>query len=292
MTNIRLSRGLCTVVGDLISLTGTHPTLDALFRSAGVPGDPPNLAHHSKWKEWLFRAGQDPDTDSLTVLGNVLEESMDIPPSNTEFLETWKQKRALVVDALQANGLSYFRGGRVLSDGADVGGQSTISAVKDKGIKPTSIAELLKVVVKGLPRAMQPLTHRRKGAISLSFKSEYDIQDLLHSQLRPWIADVRAEEFTPSYAGSSTRMDFLLPEYNLVIETKLVRDKLHGKKLGDELIIDIDHYRAHPDCLVLWCVIYDPDHNLANPSGLVRDLEGSSHNEKGSLETKILIIQP
>ena len=72
--------------------------------------------------------------------------------------------------------------------------------------------------------------------------------------LRPWISDIRPEEFTPSYAGSSTRMDLLLPAHGLVIETKIIRDRVHAKRVGDELIIDIDHYRKHPDCRRLWCV--------------------------------------
>jgi hypothetical protein len=132
------------------------------------------------------------------------------------------------------------------------------------------VEELLQVIIRGLPRANHPLAHRRKGAQSLSFDREYDIQDLLHSHLRPWIVDIRAEEFTPSYAGSSTRMDFLLPTHKLVIETKLVRDKAHASRIGDELIMDIEHYRRHPGCDRLWCVVYDPDLLIINPSGIVR----------------------
>src|SRR5208337_5678311 len=101
--------------------------------------------------------------------------------------------------------------------------------------KPSNISELLDVLVKGLRRAMHPLTHRRKGAQSLTFSNEYDVQDLLHALLRPWVADIRPEEFTPSYAGSSTRMDFLLPAHRLVLELKFVRDRGHASKIGDEL---------------------------------------------------------
>lgn len=71
---------------------------------------------------------------------------------------------------------------------------------------------------------MHPLTHRRKGFQPLSFGNEYDVQDLLHAMLRPWINDIRPEEFTPSYAGLSTRMDFLFPAHALVIG-----DRVHGK---------------------------------------------------------------
>ena len=68
MSNVRLSRSLCAVVGSVLAGTGSHTTLDALFKSAGAPGAPPDLAHYSKWKEWLFRAGQDSSVDSLAVL--------------------------------------------------------------------------------------------------------------------------------------------------------------------------------------------------------------------------------
>ncbi|MBN4077256.1 hypothetical protein JYT48_03210, partial [Mariprofundus ferrooxydans] len=150
------------------------------------------------------------------------------------------------------------------------------SPSNSEGSKPSSIEEVLSIIVRGLPRAMQPLVHRRKNVQALSFATEYDIQDLLHSQLRPWIADIHPEEFTPSYAGSNTRMDFLLPAHNLVIETKRVRDKHHAKKVGDELIIDIEHYRRHPNSDHLWCVIYDPELYISNPSGMISDLEGNN----------------
>jgi hypothetical protein len=137
---------------------------------------------------------------------------------------------------------------------------------------------------------MHPLTHRRKGAQVLTFHSEYDIQDLLHAMLRPWIADIRPEEFTPSYAGSSTRMDFLFPEYSLVIETKLVRDSAHAKKVGNELIIDIEHYRKHPSCKTLWCVVYDPNHYITNTQGLRSDLEGERSMSDGKVSVRVFVF--
>ncbi len=108
--------------------------------------------------------------------------------------------------------------------------------------------------------------------------------------LRPWITDIRPEEYTPSYAGSSTRMDFLLPDHNLVLEVKRVRDKHHGRKIGDELIIDIEHYRRHEKCQTLWCVIYDPQHLLANPAGLTTDLEGLRSTPDGNVQVKVFIF--
>ena len=112
----------------------------------------------------------------------------------------------------------------------------------------------------------------------------------MHSQLRPWIADIRPEEFTPSYAGSSTRMDFLLPTYKLVVETKRIRDKSHASKVGDELIIDIEHYRRHADCDHLWCVIYDPLLLIQNPRGVVDDIEGTRATGDGSVQVRVFVF--
>lgn len=61
---------------------------------------------------------------------------------------------------------------------------------------------------------------RRENRSTLEITDEYDVQDLLHSLLRLYFDDVRPEEWAPSYAGSSSRMDFLLKEIKIVIEVK------------------------------------------------------------------------
>lgn len=229
--------------------------------------------------------------DSLTVLGNVIEEFMDIgPKAGTDGFQEWKTNRERVVAVLEENGFRYYRGGRVLPTG-QTPEQTAVAPFSSRGpTKPTDINELLLVLLKGLRRAMHPLTNRRKGAQALSFSTEYDVQDLLHALLRPWVLDIRPEEFTPSYAGSSTRMDFLLPAHRLVIELKFVREGSDSKKIGDQLIIDTDHYRRHPDCDSLWCVVFDPNHLLLNAEGLKKDLEGSRSAKDGTVHVRLLVL--
>lgn len=151
---MRLSRALCTVVGEV--LPGSHATLDTLFINSGASGEPPDLAHHSKWKEWLFRAGQDPTVDSLAVLGNVLEEFMDLAPTEgTPEYDDWKEKRERVERALEENGLRYYRFGRVLpqGDGQPLESLDTAAARQPGPTKPERVEELLEVMVRGLRRA-------------------------------------------------------------------------------------------------------------------------------------------
>lgn len=130
------------------------------------------------------------------------------------------------------------------------------------------------------------ITRRYAKRDTLQIKDEYDVQDLLRGLLRIHFSDVREEERTPSYAGGSTRIDFLLKQEQIAIETKMTREGLTARKLGDELIVDIAHYQKHPDCKTLYCFVYDPDDRLLNPRGLEIDL--TRKHEK--LDVKVFIM--
>ncbi|MBE6845182.1 MAG: hypothetical protein E7508_05625 [Ruminococcus sp.] len=125
--------------------------------------------------------------------------------------------------------------------------------------------------------AMQ-LKQRHKKRRTLEINDEYDVQDLLHALLKIDFDDIRAEEWTPSYAGGSVRMDFLLKDVDVVIEVKMTRSSMTAKTLGEELIIDIEKYQNHPYCKKLFCFVYDPEMRIGNPIGLKNDLE-SKHEE-------------
>ena len=51
--------------------------------------------------------------------------------------------------------------------------------------------------------------------------------------------DIRPEEWTPSYAGSSARMDFLLKKEQIVLEIKKTRKGLVAKEAGEQLIVEL-----------------------------------------------------
>ncbi len=293
MSDIRIPAAVCVEIANLYSGL-SHSKVNALFQAAGVPGPPPDLGLDLKLKTWIRIAGDNPAVDSLAIIGRLIEEFMDVEPfEDARAFENWTIHRERVVRILEENGFRYFRGGRVLpSDQAPVPTRlenpMQPPVPSDPG-KPNTFYGVIETVIKGLPRAMHPLVQRRKGAQALSFAMESDLQDLLHSLLRPWIRDIRAEEYTPSYAGSSTRIDFVLPQYKLGLELKIVRDVTHAKKVGEELIIDIEHYREHKDCETLWCVVYDPQHHLKNPASL-SDLEGKNTSPRGEIEVRMFVL--
>jgi len=126
---------------------------------------------------------------------------------------------------------------------------------------------------------------RHDNRTSLEIGDEYDVQDLLHVFLKLDFDDIRPEECTPSYAGSASRVDFLLKQEKIVIEVKKTRKGLGAREVGEQLIVDIQRYQAHPDCQTLICFVYDPDDHIVNPHGLEADLSGS----KWEIEVRVII---
>lgn len=116
------------------------------------------------------------------------------------------------------------------------------------------------------------LQRRHDKRDTIKINDEYDVQDLYHALLRVFFADVRPEEWTPSYAGAASRIDFLLPEHGLAIEIKHARPSMTKKSLGDELTVDVARYASHPDVRHLVCLVFDEQGHIENPRGLEREL--------------------
>jgi DpnII restriction endonuclease len=123
---------------------------------------------------------------------------------------------------------------------------------------------------------VRQLRTRHSGRPTLDVEDEYDVQDLLHAILRIHFTDIRPEEWTPSYGGNSSRMDFLLKPERIVIEVKMTRRSMSDKDLVDQLIVDRGRYENHPDCEQLVCFVYDPDGRIGNPVAIISDLEATT----------------
>jgi hypothetical protein len=132
--------------------------------------------------------------------------------------------------------------------------------------------DLVKLILRRFHIVARQLARRYDNRETLEIGDEYDVQDLLHALLRLYFDDVRPEEWTPSYAGGSSRMDFLLKNEKLIVEAKMTRASLTEKQIGEQLIVDAARYSSHPDCTILVCFIYDREAHLKNPRGLEADL--------------------
>lgn len=136
----------------------------------------------------------------------------------------------------------------------------------------TKIYDGLNTIIRRFHSVAMQLRKRHNDRSTLKVNDEYDVQDLFSALLKLYFNDVRHEEWLPSYAGSSSRSDFLLPEIATIIEIKKTRQSMSDKVLGEQLLIDIANYKKHPQCKTLLCFVYDPEGRIANPRGLESDL--------------------
>jgi hypothetical protein len=184
-------------------------------------------------------------------------------------------------DARQQILRQLFRQGWHLQDDRLVVGRpgdmelATISAATPADTTMQSI-RTLEGLFRRFRKGARLLLERHRDRPAVHIRDEYDLQDYLHSVLAMLFDDVRPEEHSSSRAGAAARLDFLLKHEQIAIETKMTRKGVSSKAIGEELIVDIERYRAHPDCKGLAALVYDPEQLIANPRGFERDLNSDS----------------
>lgn len=159
-----------------------------------------------------------------------------------------------------------------------------ISILKAFNIYPpvpqkTDIQPLLEDIFVNFNRFDISIRRRYGNRETIKINDEHDLQNALHSILKLFINDIRPEDYVPSYAGGNSRVDFLLPEHGLIIETKMTNSSLRDKQVGEQLIIDFERYKNTKGYKHLICFVYDKDANIINPTGLINDLERLSSSE-------------
>lgn len=91
--------------------------------------------------------------------------------------------------------------------GHNTGGEVEVDAVR-----------LVRRLCDRFPLVVRELGRRHEGRTPLKIADEYDVQDLFRALLALDFDDVRAEEVTPSYAGKSGQIDFLIKGDSIGIE--------------------------------------------------------------------------
>lgn len=165
---------------------------------------------------------------------------------------------------------------------------NTTPSTTSTSINSTTPVQKLEALLRRFHRVAHQLTQRHENRQTLIIENEYDVQDLLHALLLVLFDDIRPEDPVPNRAGKASRIDFLLKKEKIVIEAKMTSETLRDAKIGEQLIIDINRYQAHPDCQTLICFVYDPGHHLKNPEALENDLS----SKQNDLTVKVIIYSP
>jgi hypothetical protein len=133
--------------------------------------------------------------------------------------------------------------------------------------------EALADAFRRFPRYLAALHDSGNGALStLSVENEKDLQGVVLAILRLMYDDVRPEDYISQHGGSRTRVDFFVADTGVMVETKMTRDSLRDKEVGNELLEDFGRYPSHPKCTGIFAFVYDPKKLLKNPVALQNDL--------------------
>ena len=141
------------------------------------------------------------------------------------------------------------------------------------------IAGIITQICSNFPKFDRSIQNRYSHRPTITVNDEYDLQNALEAILRLFVDDIRPEDYVPSYAGGRSRVDFHLPKQGIIIETKMTNANLLDKDVGDQLIIDYQHYKSLGNCNHLICYVYDKSSLLRNPHALISDLEQMSDSE-------------
>ncbi len=125
-------------VSPMLADAYTHAQLNALFMSAGYPGDAPEGNKIEKCRNWLRRANNESD-DALTMFGRLIAEFMDSENTLWGTGSDGVDNRERIRAALAREGLSYSRGGYI--HGASLSGpsKSLVERIKAEGVQAIEI---------------------------------------------------------------------------------------------------------------------------------------------------------
>lgn len=200
----------------------------------------------------------------LTSLALLIPDraAVDVTVAEQEIIRRVLSSAVPARDAAEAAGL-YI----VLKRGID---RLALESMSD-----TKPVDRIVALCRRFPLFVERLQIRQRNRSPYAVADEYDVQDLLHAILKLHFEDVRPEEWTPSYAGNSSRTDFLLPRERIIIEVKMTRPNLGQKEVSNELIVDAARYAKMPHVDSLVCFVYDPSRRCSNPNALENDVAQS-----------------
>lgn len=83
MENYTIPSYVISALADTISQAETHASLHSLFMYANAPGEPPEGSKAVKALEWLKRINKESGSDSLAIIGRIIEKYLQYRQKST-----------------------------------------------------------------------------------------------------------------------------------------------------------------------------------------------------------------
>ncbi|BCH27641.1 PD-(D/E)XK nuclease domain-containing protein [Mesorhizobium sp. L-8-3] len=144
--------------------------------------------------------------------------------------------------------------------------------------------------VDALTPSIRAFENREKGLATWPIMREDDVRDLLYAMLRASISDIKREEPIPSKAGASRVADLHSPVARTLIEVKWIGRR--GRRVLDEIHIDIQTYGRHPECDHLVFVVVDAARDVPDPHLAETQIKGTQAIGGKTLSVTLYIREP
>lgn len=131
--------------------------------------------------------------------------------------------------------------------------------------------DMIFTVIDKFSTAAKPLLIRRKNKPRIKFNDEYDIQDVLHTILKPFFPSIKSEEVVSGGSKRFLKIDFLITSEKIGIECKFVKSNLKIDKIKAQINDDIQTYHQHQDCSTLIFFLYDKNQIIVDPDSLEKE---------------------
>lgn len=261
---------LCVVaIDELLTELDAMETVAAAWQARPEGADPAQMQElRDQYLRWYARALQSVPADKADSFRDAYEggaftnrikafllDPMAISPfydpnNSTPFLGKWQHPFT-----------------QTFADSAAIQ-RALLHEIKASTAPVEDVLESLAIHLARLPRFLHDLHALGVPPI----EDENDLQKALLPLLRVLYADVRREDPVSQFAGASSRVDFMLRDEGVLIETKMTRAHLSDRRLGEELLVDWGRYPHHPDCRAIFALIFDPGRYVDNASALSHDL--------------------
>ena len=134
-------------------------------------------------------------------------------------------------------------------------------SIKVNGLSAT---EATKHILSNFQYAIKSITQRRQGKTVFYIHDEYDVQDIMYLMLKGVFYDLQAENPFMKRAGKSSKIDLISIKEKIAIEAKMMLDRYTGKRIIDQLKLDIQDYSTWKDMKDLVIFVYDPNNKISD----------------------------
>ena len=144
-------------------------------------------------------------------------------------------------------------------------------------------------IVDSFKASASVLRARHANRAPFEIKDEYDVQDLFHALVLPFVADMVPEDPASKIANKSSRLDFTSKGTALGIELKHLKSKGDADRVRDEILVDEATYQAHPYIDTVVVFVYDPAAHIAVSSRRSFEADLSKHVSIGGRVVRYIV---